>query len=73
VGGLPQIVDDSVGALFEPADPADLAQTVARLLAEADLEALGLAARSRVVAHWSNDRLAERHLDIYRSLVSRRP
>lgn len=69
VGGLPQIVDESVGALFEPADPADLAHTVARLLQEADLGALGSEARRRVVAHWSNDRLAERHLDIYRSLV----
>lgn len=73
VGGLPQIVDDSVGALFEPADPADLAQTVARLLNRTDLVALGVEARSRVVSHWSNDRLAERHLDIYRSLVSGSP
>ncbi len=71
VGGLPQIVDDGVGGLFEPADPADLAATVARLLLEADLEALGREARSRVVAKWSNDRLAERHLHIYRSLLAR--
>ena len=73
VGGLPQIVDDSVGALFGAADPTDLAQTVARLLTKADLVALGAEARTRVVTHWSNDRLAERHLDIYRALVSGSP
>lgn len=69
VGGLPEIVDESVGALFEPADPADLARTVARLLADPDLAARGAEARRRVEAHWSNDRLVDRHLEIYRALV----
>lgn len=73
VGGLPEIVDDGVGALFAPADPGDLAQTVARLLGEADLAALGSEARRRVVDHWSNDRLADRHLEIYRALIEGRP
>lgn len=72
VGGLPEIVDDSVGALSPPDDPVGLARTVARLLSSADLPALGRAARARVVAHWSNDRLAERHLEIYRELLDRR-
>lgn len=71
VGGLPEIVDAEVGALFEPADPDDLADTVVQLLTGADLEALGRAGRERVVAHWSNDRLAERHLEIYRALLAR--
>lgn len=69
VGGLPEIIDAEVGGLFEPADPEDLARVVAGLLAEADLPALGQAARRRVVDHWSNRRLAERHLAIYQSLV----
>ncbi len=73
VGGLPEIVDAGVGDLFAPADPADLARTVARLLTDADLAALGAEARRRVVAHWSNDRLADRHLDIYHALVDGRP
>ncbi|MBT8403045.1 MAG: glycosyltransferase family 4 protein [Gemmatimonadetes bacterium] len=73
VGGLPQIVDDTVGGLFEPADPLDLAETVARLLVEADLPALGAEGRRRVVASWSNDRLADRHLEIYRALVAGAP
>ena len=71
VGGLPEIVDDSVGGLFEPADPADLARVVAQLLARTDLEDLGIHARRRVVEHWSNARLARRHVEIYRELASR--
>ena len=72
VGGLPEIVDETVGALTPPDDPAELARTLGRLLRSADLPALGRAARARVVTHWSNDRLAERHLEIYRELVDRR-
>lgn len=70
VGGLPEIVDDGVGGLFAPADPADLARTVARLLANDDLAALGAEARRRVVERWSNDRLTDRHLEIYRALIA---
>ena len=72
VGGLPEIVDDEVGGLFEPADPRSLADVVVRLLESGQLEALGRRARARVVENWSNDRLAERHLEIYRTLLARR-
>ncbi len=72
VGGLPEIVDDSVGALFEPADPADLARAVTVLLQRDDLAGLGKHARDRVVDQWSNARLAERHIDIYEELIRRR-
>lgn len=69
VGGLPQIVDDSVGALFEPADPPALAGALTRLLRRSDLEALGRTARSRVVQNWSVERLARRHVEIYETLL----
>lgn len=72
VGGLPEIVDDDVGALFRPADPEALAATVVELLRSEDLREKGSRARSRVVERWSNDRLAERHLEIYRSLLKGR-
>jgi glycosyltransferase involved in cell wall biosynthesis len=72
VGGLPEIVGPDVGALFRPADPEDLARVVAGLLERPDLRAVGAEGRRRVVAHWSNARLAERHLEIYEELVRRR-
>jgi glycosyltransferase involved in cell wall biosynthesis len=72
VGGLPEIVDDEVGGLFEPADPRALADVVVRLLDSGRLEEMGRRARARVVERWSNDRLAERHLEIYRGLLAAR-
>lgn len=72
VGGLPEIVDEEVGALFEPGDPADLARVVTALLQRPDLAELGERARRRVVERWSNTRLAERHLDIYGTLLEGR-
>lgn len=72
VGGLPEIVDDSVGGLFPPGDPRGLADVVVRLLSDSGLPARGEAGRRRVVAHWSNARLAQRHLEIYRALAARK-
>lgn len=72
-GGLPEIVDDTVGTLFAPADPEDLAGKVAALLRSGDLEERGRRARRRVVERWSNDRLVDRHLAIYRELTAPRP
>ena len=70
VGGLPEIVDDTVGTLFEPADPESLARAVIALLRRNDLAALGARGRSRVVQHWSLERLAKRHQEIYRTVVA---
>jgi glycosyltransferase involved in cell wall biosynthesis len=74
VGGLPEIVDESVGTLFEPADPQSLADALATLLERPaqDLEALGARARARVVERWSVRRLALRHQEIYETLVKER-
>ena len=72
VGGLPEIVDDSVGGLFPPGDPEGLAATVVRLLKDQELEGKGARARERVVAEWSNLRLAQRHLEIYEGLLQGR-
>jgi glycogen(starch) synthase len=70
VGGLPEIVDEEVGTLFEPADPGDLAACVATLLARPDLAEMGARARRRVVERWSLERLARRHREIYQTLLS---
>ncbi len=72
VGGLPEIVDDTVGGLFEPANPRDLARTVSVLLDRQDLPAVGARARRRVEERWSNARLAERHVEIYEDLIRSR-
>ncbi|HSJ07723.1 MAG TPA: glycosyltransferase family 4 protein [Longimicrobiales bacterium] len=69
VGGLPEIVDETVGTLFEPADPGALASALAALLERPDLKAAGRLARSRVVDNWSVERLARRHVEIYETLV----
>ena len=69
VGGLPQIVDESVGTLFRPADPAHLAERVAALLEAGDRGTRGERARARVVEHWSSERLARRHVEIYEELI----
>ena len=72
VGGLPEIVDESVGTLFEPADPASLASALVALLQRADLDAVGRQARQRVVQSWSVARLARRHEEIYETLLRER-
>lgn len=70
VGGLPEIVDETVGTLFEPANPADLAEKVVALLRRPDLDRMREQARARVVASWSNERLARRHVEIYQTLLN---
>jgi glycosyltransferase involved in cell wall biosynthesis len=72
VGGLPEIVDESVGALFEPADPQSLADTVIGLLRREDRAEAGRRARERVVQSWSVARLARRHEEIYETLLRER-
>ena len=72
VGGLPEIVDESVGTLFEPANPQDLAARLLALLAREDLPEMGARARKRVVEQWSVRRLALRHREIYRTVLHQR-
>ena len=69
-GGLPEIVDDTTGTLFEPADPESLARAVVALLRRDDLVAMGVRARERVVRNWSIERLAKRHVEIYTGLLN---
>jgi glycosyltransferase involved in cell wall biosynthesis len=72
VGGLPEIVDDAVGTLFEPADPASLAAAVVALVEGGRLRELGRVARERVVRLWSNERLVQRHVEVYETVIARR-
>lgn len=70
VGGLPEIVDSEVGGLFPPEDPRALADTVVALLEEGELARKGAEGRRRVMAEWSNERLVDRHLEVYRTLTA---
>jgi glycosyltransferase involved in cell wall biosynthesis len=70
-GGLPEIVDEDVGTLFQPADPPDLARAVLALLQRTDRTEMGARARDRVVRRWSLDRLARRHVEIYETVMQR--
>jgi glycosyltransferase involved in cell wall biosynthesis len=72
VGGLPEIVEERVGGLVPPRDPGGLARGVVRLLRDPHLVEKGQIARERVVTHWSNARLVDRHLEIYEDLIAGR-
>jgi glycosyltransferase involved in cell wall biosynthesis len=70
VGGLPEIIDESVGTLFEPGNPDSLAEAVVRALNDrAGLVRKRDAARRRVVDRFSLGRLVDRHLEIYHDLL----
>jgi glycosyltransferase involved in cell wall biosynthesis len=69
VGGLPEIVDETVGTLFEAANPEAQAAAIVALLRREDLPSLGERARQRVVGQWSVARLARRHVEIYETLL----
>jgi glycosyltransferase involved in cell wall biosynthesis len=62
VSGIPELIDDGVtGLLTPPRDPAGLAATIARLVADPALrERLGAAGRARVLADFSLDAGADR-------------
>ncbi len=72
VGGLPEIVDDQVGMLVPPRDASALARAVLGLLRDERRREKGRRGRERVVARWSNERLVERHVEIYKDLLEGR-
>jgi glycosyltransferase involved in cell wall biosynthesis len=72
VGGLPEIIDESVGTLFEPANPKDLAAKVCALLDRDARDELGARGRERVMARASVGALVDAHEAIYRELIERR-
>jgi alpha-1,6-mannosyltransferase len=67
-GAFPEFVDDSVGVLAEPDSGAGMAAAIAALY-ERDLEAVGLAARARVLRQFTWDRAFQAQTAAYASLV----
>jgi alpha-maltose-1-phosphate synthase len=82
-GGIPEVVDDGVTGLLvpidqqadgEPVDPArfvaDLAAAINAVLADpARAGAMGKAGRSRAIEHFSWAAIAQRTMDVYRSVL----
>lgn len=72
VGGLPEIVDERVGRLVPPRDPRALSLAIAEVLSDPARAEKGHQARVRVVEQWSNERLVDRHLEVYEGLLTGR-
>jgi glycosyltransferase involved in cell wall biosynthesis len=70
VGGLPELVEqDRTGLLVPPRDPLALAAALQRLLASpADRQAMGAAARARVLRELSASHFGQQVMDIYDEL-----
>jgi alpha-1,6-mannosyltransferase len=67
-GAFPELVDEEVGALAEPHSAAGMAEAIASLY-ERDLDAVGAAARKRVLRHFTWSRAFHNQLATYASLV----
>ena len=74
VGGTPEVVlDGETGLLVPPDEPGALATAILRLLEEPGLrQRLGEAARERVVAGFSTERMVLGTLEVYERVVERR-
>jgi len=71
VGGIKEVVvDKETGFLVPPGESAKLGRAIARLVEDRALAArMGKKGRQRVLQHFTWDRIAERTLKLYRSLL----
>jgi alpha-1,6-mannosyltransferase len=70
-GAIPEIVDESVGQLAEPHDAMSLAEAVSALYAR-DLEAVGAAARAKVLEQFTWTLALQTQLATYASVAASR-
>jgi glycosyltransferase involved in cell wall biosynthesis len=70
VGGIPELLADGAGRLVPPRDPAALAAAVLDLLANPESRAAQVARARVAVQQFSDERMAEGVLRVYRSLTS---
>jgi alpha-1,6-mannosyltransferase len=70
-GAIPEFVDNSVGVLAEPNSGESMAEAIAALFAR-DLDALGAAARTRVLRQFTWNRAFQVQTSMYASLVGAR-
>ncbi|MBI4417042.1 MAG: glycogen synthase [Euryarchaeota archaeon] len=71
VGGIPEVVvDGETGFLVPPREPERFGAAITKLIEEPDLAAcMGKAGRERVLEQFTWDRIAEKTLALYRSLM----
>jgi alpha-1,6-mannosyltransferase len=67
-GAFPEFVDESVGMLAEPNSARSMAEAIAALY-ERDLEAIGAAARARVLKHFTWHRAFHAQMSTYAALA----
>jgi len=67
-GAFPELVDESVGMLAEPDSGAGMAEAIAGLY-QRDIEAVGAAARARVLRQFTWDRTFRQQIDAYAALI----
>jgi len=74
VGGIPEMIDhENNGYLARPGDSEDLARGLSWVLADdTRLRDLSLAARSKVVNHYTMKHIARAHEELYRSICGKR-
>ena len=70
-GGLPELLEDGVsGLLVPPADPARLAEAIARVLQDSALrQRLGAEGRRRIEARFASRTIAAELLERYRAAL----
>ena len=69
VGGLPEIIDDRVGILFDSGSPQAIAEAIKKVAVGSDMSEMGREARRRVVANWSIKKIADIHEELYLRLL----
>jgi L-malate glycosyltransferase len=73
VGGNPELINAQRGALIAPRDETVFAAAVQRLLADAAMRAqFGRNARQFALDHFSLDRVRDRYVDLYHSILDRK-
>ena len=71
VGGLPEIIDNEIGELFEAGNVANMADKILSLLHNKGRVQMGEIARIRVQQQWSVAHLAQIHEGIYQKFIER--
>lgn len=72
-GGVADQVTTECGDLVPPKDVRGLAAALNKLLLDDSLrQVMGTAARARVIAHYSIERMRDRHIDLYSELLVQR-